>query len=100
MLILFRKILIFFIILCLCIGGVSASEDAGNSSDIVTSDDCLDDVQAIEEIDESDSLQVSDEEYVAENNNEEVLSDDGEFIDVSDAYDCLNEFRTGEAVWQ
>ena len=72
-------------------GVVSASQDLNDT--VTQADDCLnqttDEIQAA---DGSDSLQVADDD--------DELSEDGEFLDVSEAYDCLNNFRCEGGVWQ
>ena len=98
MLILIRKFLVFSAILLLCVGIASASQDAGDSlaADVGNSSS---QVQSVAD-NYSEPLQDSGDNDVVEICEGDVLTDDGEFVDASEAYDCLNEFRCEEGVWQ
>lgn len=80
-------------------GIASASQDSGESLDAVDADDFTDQVQSVAD-NGSEPLQESGENDVVEICEEDALADDGEFVDASEAYDCLNEFRCEEGVWQ
>lgn len=79
-------------------GVASASQDLNNTLEIADAYS-PDNVQTLDDI-ESDSLQISDMENLTAENEDDALSDTGEYLDVSDAYAYLNSFRTEEGVWQ
>ena len=94
-----NKYLIVFIMFCLLfltVSSVSAIED--NSSDELSAEDLdlkssFDDIAIVE-----NSYNKSNN--VLKNTDEDILSDNGKFIDVNDAYVYLNQFRTENGVWQ
>ena len=86
---LFRKILIFLLILAVCMGVASASQDVNDTAVLAEDSTSL----PIEDSNmQQDLLQLSDEDDLSDEN--------GEFVDPSEAYDALNRFRCEEGVWQ
>ena len=93
--------------LCLFVSlsAVSAVDvnDADNTVLSVGSDDVIADSSSANEnnnVNNVLSSPNSDGDIISENNNADNLADDGEFINVSEAYDLLNEFRLEDGVWQ
>ena len=88
--------------LFLLIAGVSANDI--NTTDEIISTDNFDENIDVEssvnpELIGEDSDENSDDEKL-KYSQEDTLSDEGEFIDVSDAYVYLNQFRNESGVWQ
>ena len=82
-------ILLCILLLFLAVSSVNASdENVTNEITIEDNDDVI--------LDDSDSQQIVNKDDVYADN----LSDEGEFINVDDAYMYLNAFRTENGVWQ
>ena len=112
-----KSILIFTLILFLLISSVSAEDQALDdnsdalSSEIIVRDNDIgtNDENALDSSDNqlNSSDTISDSNLLDSsdttnqlNSKSKLQSDEGEYIDVSDAYTYLNEFRTEENVWQ
>lgn len=80
-------------------GIASASQDIGDSLETVDAEDFSNQVQSVADND-SEPLQDSGDNDVVEICEEDALADEGEFVDASEAYAYLNEFRCEEGVWQ
>ena len=95
-----KLLLIFICLILLSVSSVSASDinqtnidDVDNSVLSTSNDVNVDNVlSANENIDENYTLTLS--------NDNDVLSDEGEFVDSSEGYERLNAFRTENGVWQ
>ena len=94
MLKLFKKILIFVLILVMIMGAVSASDDVNDTSAIADADGSVS-----QPIDDDDYLNES-SDLLGASDEDDLSDEEGEFLDVSEAYDCLNRFRGEESVWQ
>ena len=78
-------------------GAVTASQDNVTADEISIDDNTNIESSVSEDIVAEDSY---DEIELEKNNNEDKLSEEGEFIDVTDAYVYLNQFRNESGVWQ
>ena len=81
---------VIFILLS-CVTFVSASQDNITADEIISMESSFGEEIIADDLD--DEIQSLDD-------NVELTSDEGEFIDVNDAYVYLNEFRTSDGVWQ
>ena len=81
---------VIFVLLS-CVTFVSASQDNITADEIISMESSFGEEIIADDLD--DEIQSLDD-------NVELTSDEGEFIDVNDAYVYLNQFRTSNGVWQ
>jgi len=94
-----RKILIILLLLTvLTISSVSASDDINFDDNLTVSDEGILQENPYEEI-ELNNNEINDNS-VSESDTNNNLAEEGEFVNVSDAYTYLNTFRCENGVWQ